>query len=442
MTQTFLLLAAFLILAATQLASATPISVETVEAPPHSSAQSSFPVIVDIVFVGNRVTRPQTMLQEMKVAKGDGCDPEKIEESRQAIMDLNLFKSVVAKEKPVAGGVILEVTVEEKFFILPLPTLGYSNDGDIWGGAYIKWYNMFGMNYTFKLKGKVKNFKDGDMESKKFIEFEYTMPRLYSGPWELYLFGDYSRDSVYAYDEERSRYEQSTWYGGFSMSRWLYLEGPSRGWFIRGGATYTDKKNELEEGTPGLYEDGSLPQLSLGGGFKAIHDHLFSRTGKEFGYLFEFGHSPVDAEGLFTTHYFYYRSYHWLFGNRHHNLNFQFQAAFASDSRYQEYRYKLGSSKTLRGYERDSVAGNAYLLANIEYLHPLFGNPPLRGVVFADLGNSWKNIDDIDPSDLKGSVGFGVRAKVKYFVKLDLVLEWAFTANGENKVYAGTTVPF
>ncbi len=150
----------------------------------------------------------------------------------------------------------------------------------------------------------------------------------------------------------------------------------------------------------------------------------------------------MDSEDLFTTHYFYYRGYHWLFDKPHHNLNFQFQGALASDTLYQEYRYKLGSSKTLRGYERDSVAGNAYLLANIEYLHPILGNPPLRGVVFADLGNSWENIDDIDLSDLEGCVGFGVRAKVKYFVKLDLVLEWAFSADGENKVYAGTTVPF
>ncbi len=124
-----------------------------------------------------------------------------------------------------------------------------------------------------------------------------------------------------------------------------------------------------------------------------------------------------------------------------YNLNFQFQGAFASDCLYQEYNYKLGSS-TLRGYERDSQAGNAYLLANIEYLHPLLGNEPIRGVIFADFGNSWENIDDMDLFDMEGSVGFGVRAKVKCFVKLDLVLECAFSASGENKVYAGITLPF
>ncbi|MCF8055006.1 MAG: BamA/TamA family outer membrane protein [Desulfocapsa sp.] len=442
MIQRFLVTVIFFAFAATHLFFAPPARAKEPEGPQYSSVQSPYPVIIDIVFLGNRVTRPDTMLQEMKLRKGDRSDPEKIAASRQAIMDLNLFKSVVIEEKSVEGGALLEVTVEEKFFILPLPTLGYSNDGDISYGAYIKWYNMFGLNYTFKLKGKAKNFADGDMDKKKFIAFEYTMPRLNSGPWELYLYGDYSRNRIYAHDEDRSGFKQSTWLGGFSLMRWRHLDGPSSGWFTRGGVSITGKKHELDIGTPSLYEDGLEPHLTLGVGFKAVHNHLFSRTGKEFGYTFGLGHSPVDCEGLFTTHYLYYRSYHWLFDNPHHNLNFQLQGAFASDTLYQEHSFKLGSGSTLRGYERDSVAGNAYLLANIEYLHPLLGNPPIRGVIFADLGNSWENIDDVDLSDLKGCVGFGVRAKVKYFVKLDLVLEWAFAANGENKVYAGTSLPF
>jgi len=81
---------------------------------------------------------------------------KKIELCRQAIMDINLFKSVIIEEQIEKSGVILQVTVDEKFYILPLPTLSRSNGGDISYGAYIKWYNMFGMNYTFKLSGKVK----------------------------------------------------------------------------------------------------------------------------------------------------------------------------------------------------------------------------------------------------------------------------------------------
>ena len=57
------------------------------------------------------------------------------------------------------------------FFILPLPTPSRSNEGGISYGAYIKWYNMFGMNHTFKLSGKVKQFHDGDTDERKFIAY-------------------------------------------------------------------------------------------------------------------------------------------------------------------------------------------------------------------------------------------------------------------------------
>jgi outer membrane protein insertion porin family len=405
-------------------------------------AEASSPIIIDIIFQGNKVTRPHTMLQEMVLSRGDLADAEKVELCRQAIMDLNLFKSVIIEQQASEDGVVLVVTVEEKFFILPLPTLSRSNEGDISYGAYIKWYNMFGLNYTFKLSGKVKQFQDGDTDERKFIAYNFIMPRINSGPWELELYGDYSEERLYAPDLLRSSYQLSAWYTGLDLMRWLYLEGPSRGWFIRGSGSLLYREYELDNGIDGFYEDGYRPIISGGGGYKKVHDHLFSRTGKEFGYELGLGNSPVESEGFFVNHYFYYRGYHWLFDKPHYNLNFQVKGAFSSDSSNNEHSYKLGSGSTLRGYPRDSVSGNAYLQANVEYLQPLLGNPPIRGVLFADIGNAWSTVEDVDVTDLEACAGLGIRAKVKYFVKLDLVLEWAFTADGENKVYAGTNVPF
>jgi len=65
---------------------------------PLSVVETTSPIIVDIVFQGNKVTRPRTMIQEMVLSKGDPADPEKVELSRQAIMDLNLFKSAVIEQ--------------------------------------------------------------------------------------------------------------------------------------------------------------------------------------------------------------------------------------------------------------------------------------------------------------------------------------------------------
>jgi len=404
--------------------------------------ETSTPVITDIVFQGNKTTNPRTMLQEMVLRVGDSVDADKIELCRQAIMDLNLFKSVIIEEQIHKSGVILQVTVDEKYYILPLPTLSRSNEGDISYGAYIKWYNMFGMNYTFKLSGKVKKFHDGDSDSRKYVAYELIMPRLYSGPWQLQLFGDISKERLYAPDSLDSSYMKDSWYAGFELLRWIHLEGPSHGWFIKGRGTVLHEKYELDSGIDGFYDDGFRPIVLVGAGYKKVHDHLFSRTGEAFGYELSMGNSPVVSEGFYLEHYFYYRGYNWLFDKPHYNLNFQLQGAFSSDNRNHEHSYKLGSSSALRGYARDSVSGNAYLHANIEYLQPILGNSPIRGVLFADVGNAWSTVEDVDLADLEACAGFGIRVKVKYFVNLDLILEWAFTADGDSKIYAGTSLPF
>ncbi|MFL6202838.1 MAG: outer membrane protein assembly factor BamA [Thermoanaerobaculia bacterium] len=54
-----------------------------------------------------------------------------------------------------------------------------------------------------------------------------------------------------------------------------------------------------------------------------------------------------------------------------------------------------------------AVGGTGLLLFNLEYRFPLFGS--LGGTVFYDAGNVWADWQDMDPADLKGGVGVGVR---------------------------------
>ena len=54
-----------------------------------------------------------------------------------------------------------------------------------------------------------------------------------------------------------------------------------------------------------------------------------------------------------------------------------------------------------------AVGGTGLLLFNLEYRFPLFGS--LGGTVFYDAGNVWADWQDMDPADLKGGAGVGVR---------------------------------
>jgi outer membrane protein insertion porin family len=80
-------------------------------------------------------------------------------------------------------------------------------------------------------------------------------------------------------------------------------------------------------------------------------------------------------------------------------------------------RFFLGGSTTIRGYDFEHVGptgrdgtptgGDVFLLANLEWRVPVYKG--LGVVLFTDLGNVFRAIDDLTPGQIKGSVGLGLR---------------------------------
>ncbi len=101
--------------------------------------------ISEIRFVGNKTTKPEILLQEMLVRVGDPADPVRIEQSRQAIMDLGLFKSVRADLLAAPAGPVLQIRVKEKYYYLVIPKLNRSEDG-VGLGAQLRLDNIAGLN--------------------------------------------------------------------------------------------------------------------------------------------------------------------------------------------------------------------------------------------------------------------------------------------------------
>lgn len=63
----------------------------------------------------------------------------------------------------------------------------------------------------------------------------------------------------------------------------------------------------------------------------------------------------------------------------------------------------------MRGYQRDSIEGNAYLIANVKFLTPIFGQRSLRCALFMDIDNAYPTVRGVDPTNLKTGIGFGLR---------------------------------
>ena len=102
-------------------------------------------------------------------------------------------------------------------------------------------------------------------------------------------------------------------------------------------------------------------------------------------------------------------------------------------------KYYLGGPNTIRGYDfatispRDPetgerIGGNKMFLCNLEYRFPILEKIRLFGVVFFDVGNSYDVNQSFDLTNLKKSVGVGVR----WFSPMGPIrLEFGFALNAE-----------
>ncbi len=406
-------------------------------------------VITRIEFSGNRVTQPQILLQEMLVKEGDSADPALIERSRQAIMDLGLFTSVLAVVEPGDDGSVLRILVKEKYYILPVPKLNRDEDNNnISIGAEISLDNLAGLNQQLKIKYETDNatgLSGGQIDTHSL---SYNYPRVLGS---AYLFRtEISQQrlpvEVVSGSVLSSLYEKEAWIASLQLSRWLNRTGSSVGWQVGGGMVWRRNNYDyVSETTTDTFQDAQAVGLTAHGQFIDVRDYLFSRQGLEYGYNGEFGAPVLGSDTRYTRHEFFYRKYILLEGRPHENIDLQARFGLSSGDIFpgDSSAYSVGGSRTLRGYASGSFPGNAFVLFNVQYLRPFFGYYPLRGALFLDVGNAYPSNEEINLGDLKWSVGIGFRLRLKSFVKIDLRVDAAYAYDtGEYKFFAGTREVF
>lgn len=407
------------------------------------ASASAGEIITDIRFAGNDVTQAEILLQEMTIRVGDPVDAARVEESRQAIQDLGLFKKVEAALIPAEGGKILQITVKEKFYLLPLPRANRNADGDISYGAQLRYDNLLGLNQRLKLTYEIREPIDGARIAAYSIAYDY--PRVARTPYSLgvnieYVPG-YQLTTTDAGGAE-SRFEYDNANLSIGVSRQLAREGPTRGWSAGVGYGFSFTDYRRISGTASPPAEGRDGYVTAGMNYADVRDYLYSRAGETYGYNIQYASPALGSHHHETwRHYWYYRKYKLVSPYPHRNLNYQLQ--FGLSDGHQGDAFSLGGADSLRGYPRGVVSGKAYFLANVEYLQPLFRNNALRGLVFLDIGNGYPGNFDIDPTDVEASVGIGLRYRVEALVKFDLRLDLAYAiGRKETKPYAGSSDTF
>jgi len=397
-----------------------------------------------IVFVGNDRTVESTLLQELEFAPGSEVDDAQIEVGRQSIMDLGLFKSVESEVSNVGDARVLTYTVDEKHYWFVLPRLSRNGDGDIAYGANIRLHNLRGRNQTLIFGVKQTDVSDSNLDTEEQVRLRYRNPRLFGSRFQWSTDIRFEQGEV---EEQRDtlegRYGRDLSSLSFGVSRWLSPGRASRGWRFGSDVRLRDYDHEFVSGDDGLYFDATVLSLSSRVEFVDIRDRLFSRSGVHFGYQFHVASEDVGSDAGFSRNLLFYKKFIPVGRNSHRNLNFQLRFGYANRTVFGQPAYELGGSDTLRGYERNAIEGNAFVLANIEFLTPLFGRDSFRGVLFADIGNAYKDVHSIELSDLRTSAGIGVRWRIKSLVDTELRIDYARGFNdGISKVYASTKATF
>ena len=401
--------------------------------------------ISEIRFAGNKTTRPEIFLQEMQVKVGDPVDAALIEQSRQAIMDLGLFKSVRTYLSEEGDRTILLISVKEKYYILPIPKLNRDADNKFTLGAQLRLDNLAGLNQRLRLTYEAEKVDSADSNSTT-SRLEYSYPRLRGSPYGLDINAARTRTPTESTDAGTGTlvsYLTETSNAGVNLNRWLRQDFPGIGWRAGSGLVWQQQVQRVSAGMPQNLPEGRGVAFTALVEYTRVHDYLYSRGGTVYGYSGVFGAPWLGSDSDYTQHQLYFRGYYPVFSWPHSTLDVQFKLGLASNTLYGANAYGLGGANTLRGYKNGSVAGNAFVLANMEYLTPFYNYYPIRGGVFIDVGNAYPNNDDLDFSGLKTSIGLGLRLKLKSFVKIDLRIDYAYAVDtGDTKIYAGTKEAF
>ncbi len=406
----------------------------------------ALPLIEEIRISGNKTTQSRIILQEMLVKAGDPADPKLIKRSRQAIMDLGLFKSVRTRLSAGEKGQILTISVSEKYYFFPIPKLKRSPDGDISYGAQLRFDNLAGLNQKLKLTYKTERNCCTLEGNRNATSLDYESPRIGGTHYDLKIGLEYA---IGPFDVSEngaviSEYREKTEGASFSIRRWLNRTGPSAGWSVRSGWFWKKQKHEYVAGTPDTADPGHAAGLTFNIGHKLVHDYLYSRGGSRYGYDLRLGLTQFGSDATYSINRFYYRRY-WPIGPPpHRNLNFQLQLGFSGGTLVLgDYAFSVGGSRNLRALDKGSREGRSYFAFNIEYLTPLFNQPAFRGVLFFDVANAYYDNRIIDINNLEAGPGVGFRYRLKSFVNLQIRVDIAYNLEtAEKRSYIGTRNSF
>ncbi len=401
----------------------------------------------DVIIRGNRHTEEYVIRRELSVAAGDRYDPNRIRDSRRALLRLGFFESVSFEEMnhdPTTGQEDLLITLREKKKRSVRIRPGFSTDDGARGAVELGYINIAGTGRSATAQGRV-NRKVRDFRVWEHREMlTYREPHLI-GPMSGHAHFINERAEERQYDIDR----RSVIVGlNTEITRWfrpqLQYELEFRNPF--------NIQIDPAELSPIDEQSARFGSVAAILDFDRRNDVLNPTEGSfhrvDFGLYHNFFWSEADFYRLTVRNSMFFPLYR--------KIRFVLSVRFGFSGTYGkttsqgisaipiEKRFRLGGNNSLRGFGRNCIGGvdsdlpencsdsvlqqapggNSMFNFMAEVLFPLFDG--FDFAVFSDGGNAYVSNSDFNPFDIRNTAGVGLRyntffgpLRLDFGIKLD-----------------------
>lgn len=378
-----------------------------------------------IVFHGND-TKRHVLLREVLQKEGEACSLDHVVDSVQSVLNLGLFRSVVAEFKLNDENLELHITVREKFALLIIPRFSRTSDAEIRAGIQVRWDNVAGRLHQMKLTSETRHADDGGGHEGFVHRFSYNVPRFFSS--------DFGMGVSFAVRRQQTDFRQDevTYGTGYDksrvldviLSRWASNTDGVAGLRYFGGFQLAGSDLSLSDGDPGPFVGGDDINVVFGWENTQKQVDRYRRQGQVYGASLRFANSEINSDFSYTRLDAFWRLYRALPGDNK-NLNVQLRLGLSDGAPFGRRAFSVGGGEILRGLPPGSSTGDILMLINVEYLSAFAGRGYWRWVLFADIGNVYLR-DRVKLHRQKVRVGLGFRRKIESLSNTDLRLDFAW----------------
>ncbi len=390
-----------------------------------------------VEIAGNTKTREKVIRREIELRPGDIYQQNLVQESQRRIHMLNFFKDVQIQPQYSTGED--ERLVDLVFDVDERPTgqasvgAGYSDRDKMVGQIGLQVPNFRGMGQSLDF-----NWEFGTRREQFLVGF--TEPWLFDTPTSLSARAYTQNLHYYDYRSTNYRLNNSDilWKSNrksINVRVGRRLKKPANSSLSLGYRLYTQGYSDFADGNAPLASDLRY-QDRLTSRFELIYTRdtrdraEFPTKGTVFSYTPSVATSIVAGDVDFHNHevnFNYYRPSWWKFVWSLETKVAVIDGFSDADDGLISY-YDLFTpggidywDGQIRGYQDYSLGpkdeasgiplgGRSMMVLNLEYRFPI-AEQQVYGILFADAGNAWATIPELDPLDLRRSLGFGFRVQ-------------------------------